>query len=100
MIYDDVVPVLENRALAGGHFLLSLHAPRQAEATRSGQFAMIRLLGRSDVVLRRPMSIYDVKPLGSADEVAAGTLQKLPGNVPVSVETDTAGSSQGLRGAT
>ena len=37
----------------------------QAQATRPGQFAMVRLLGRSDVLLRRPMSIYDVAP-GSA----------------------------------
>ena len=60
-MYDDVVAVTENRPLTGGHFLLSLEAPRQAQATRPGQFAMVRLLGRDDVLLRRPMSIYDVK---------------------------------------
>ena len=65
-MYDDVVAVVENRPLAGGHFLLSVHAPRQAQAMRPGQFAMVRLLGRSDVLLRRPMSIYDVQPAGSA----------------------------------
>ncbi len=58
---DRIVTVTENRPLSGGHFLLSVEAPEQAAATRSGQFAMIRLLGRSDVLLRRPMSIYDVK---------------------------------------
>lgn len=61
-MYDDIVAVTENRPLSGGHFLLSLHSPRQAQATRPGQFAMLRLLGRSDVLLRRPMSIYDTKP--------------------------------------
>jgi len=61
-ISDETVPVVENRPLTGGHFLLSVHSPRQAQATRPGQFAMVRLLGRSDVLLRRPMSIYDVKP--------------------------------------
>ncbi|MGH9403547.1 MAG: dihydroorotate dehydrogenase electron transfer subunit [Terriglobia bacterium] len=59
---DEIVVVTENRPLTGGHFLLSLQSPRQASATRPGQFAMVRLLGRSDVLLRRPMSIYDVKP--------------------------------------
>jgi dihydroorotate dehydrogenase electron transfer subunit len=59
-MYDDTVAVVENRPLTGGHFLLSLYSPRQAQATRPGQFAMVRLLGRSDVLLRRPMSIYDV----------------------------------------
>lgn len=59
-MYDEIVPVTENRPLTGGHFLLSVRAPRAARATRPGQFAMIQLLGRSDVLLRRPMSIYDV----------------------------------------
>ncbi len=65
LMYDETVAVVENRPLTGGHFLLSLQSPRQAQATRPGQFAMLRLLGRSDVLLRRPMSIYDVKPAGS-----------------------------------
>lgn len=62
MMCDETVAVVENRPLTGGHFLLSVHSPRQAQATRPGQFAMVRLLDRSDVLLRRPMSIYDVKP--------------------------------------
>src|SRR5512143_2027833 len=64
-MYDEIVAVVENRPLTGGHFLLSLHSPRQAQALRPGQFAMLRLLGRSDVLLRRPMSIYDLKPTKS-----------------------------------
>src|SRR5438477_4345684 len=62
MMYDDVVTVVENRPLTGGHYLLSVHSPRQARATRPGQFAMVRLPGGLDTLLRRPMSIYDVKP--------------------------------------
>ncbi len=58
----DIVAVVENRPLGGGHFLLDLYSPAQARATRPGQFAMVRLLGHSDVLLRRPMSIYDVVP--------------------------------------
>jgi dihydroorotate dehydrogenase electron transfer subunit len=61
-MYDEIVAVTENRPLTGGHFLLSVKSPRQAKAIRPGQFAMLRLLGRADVLLRRPMSIYDVKP--------------------------------------
>jgi dihydroorotate dehydrogenase electron transfer subunit len=61
-MYDEIVAVTENRPLTGGHFLLKVHSPRQAAATRPGQFAMIRILGRDDILLRRPMSIYDVKP--------------------------------------
>jgi len=72
LMYDDDVTVVENRPLTGGHFLLSVHSPRQAQATRPGQFAMLRLLGRSDVLLRRPMSIYDVKPSGDHVPGSAG----------------------------
>lgn len=61
-MYDDAVTVVENRPLTGGHYLLSVHSPRQARATRPGQFAMVRLPGGLDTLLRRPMSIYDVKP--------------------------------------
>jgi len=61
-MYDDIVTVAGNRPVSGGHLILTVRSPRQAEAARPGQFAMIRLLGHSDVLLRRPMSIYDVKP--------------------------------------
>ncbi|MGH9430688.1 MAG: dihydroorotate dehydrogenase electron transfer subunit [Terriglobia bacterium] len=59
---DTIAAVVENKPLTGGHFLISLHAPEQAQATRAGQFVMVRLLGRTDVILRRPMSVYDVRP--------------------------------------
>ena len=68
---NDIVDVVENRPLTGGHFLLNLLAPRQAEATRPGQFAMVRLLEHSDVLLRRPMSIFDVRPREAAGRTAA-----------------------------
>ena len=58
---DEVVTVTGNRPLGGNHFLLSVDSPRQAQTARPGQFAMLRMLGRSDVLLRRPMSIYDLK---------------------------------------
>src|SRR5579862_6030031 len=69
-MYDETVAVIENRPLTGGHFLLSLDAPRQAPTARPGQFAMIRILGRSDVLLRRPMSIFDLQ---SPHRVHSGT---------------------------
>lgn len=65
-MYDDIVEVVKNQPLRGGYFLLNLYSPRQAQATRPGQFVMVRLLRHKDVLLRRPMSIYDVKPDGSA----------------------------------
>ena len=67
-MYDEIVIVTENRPLSGSHFLLSVESPRQAQATRPGQFAMLRILGRSDVLLRRPMSIYDLQAKNSEGE--------------------------------
>ena len=61
-MYDEIAAVAGNQPLTGGHFILSVRSPRQAQEARPGQFAMIRLLGHSDVLLRRPMSIYDVRP--------------------------------------
>jgi len=69
---NDIVAVVENRPLTGGHFLLDLYSPRQAQATRPGQFAMVRLLEHADVLLRRPMSIYDAKPRQTAGQPPAG----------------------------
>jgi dihydroorotate dehydrogenase electron transfer subunit len=66
-MYDDIVTVAGNRPLTGGHFILTIHCPRQARTARPGQFAMIRLLARGDVLLRRPMSIYDVRPEPNQD---------------------------------
>jgi len=80
-MFDETVAVLENRSLTGGHFLLSLDAPRQAPEVRPGQFGMVRLLGRSDVLLRRPMSIFDVRAgggqLGSLPQALAPRIIQL-----------------------
>lgn len=51
---------------------MSVLSPRQAAATRPGQFAMLRLPRSSDVILRRPMSIYDVKPCPVGPNGSAG----------------------------
>jgi len=75
-MYDDTVSVVENQPLEGGHFLLNLYSPRQAQATRPGQFVMVRLLGHTDVLLRRPMSIYDIRPAGNVQN------QHEPGSSP------------------
>jgi dihydroorotate dehydrogenase electron transfer subunit len=57
---NEIVDVVGNRALTGGHFLFSVEAPQQAAQAQPGQFAMVHILGRSDVLLRRPLSIYDI----------------------------------------
>ena len=63
---DDVVEIVGNTPLPGGHFLLSLAAPEQAAAAQPGQFAMLQVLGHSDVLLRRPISIFNVTGAGGS----------------------------------
>lgn len=63
---DDVVKIVGNSPLPGGHFLLSVEAPQQASAAQPGQFAMLQVLGHSDVLLRRPISIFNVTAKGGA----------------------------------
>jgi dihydroorotate dehydrogenase electron transfer subunit len=72
---DETAAVIENRSLSGGHFLLSLDAPRQAPGVRPGQFVMLRVLGRSDVLLRRPMSVFDVQTNGGQPSASGHTLR-------------------------
>ena len=52
-------PVLLNRPLARGTYLIRLQAPPIAAAIRPGQFLMIRLPGKTDPLLGRPFALYD-----------------------------------------
>jgi dihydroorotate dehydrogenase electron transfer subunit len=49
--------VLSNREVRDGHFLMSLHLPSAFAAPLPGQFVMIRLKNRKDLLLSRPFSI-------------------------------------------
>src|SRR6186713_2122150 len=40
-------------------YLLRLRAPKIAESIAPGQFVMIRLAGLTDVLLGRPLALYD-----------------------------------------
>ena len=62
---DDIVTIAGNVPLTGGHFLLSVEAPQQAAEAQPGQFAMLQVLGHSDVLLRRPISIFNVTAKGA-----------------------------------
>jgi dihydroorotate dehydrogenase electron transfer subunit len=49
--------VLSNREVRDGHFLMSLRLPPEFASPLPGQFAMIRLKSRKDLLLGRPFSI-------------------------------------------
>jgi dihydroorotate dehydrogenase electron transfer subunit len=50
--------VLKNEARKGGYYLLELDAPQTVPQVMPGQFVHLRIPDRSDLVLRRPFSIF------------------------------------------
>lgn len=54
------VPIVDHRAIAKGTWRLRVECPSFAAAAVPGQFAMLRLPGRTDPLLGRPLAIYDV----------------------------------------
>lgn len=52
--------VLYNLPLGGDNFLLGVRSPRLAEASRAGQFVMLRTADSRDPLLRRPFSFYSL----------------------------------------
>ncbi|MGC9472510.1 MAG: dihydroorotate dehydrogenase electron transfer subunit [Bacteroidales bacterium] len=54
--------VIENRRLNGEYFVLVLSPGKEDPGFLPGNFAEFRIDGTPDVMLRRPISIYDVDP--------------------------------------
>jgi len=62
MPFDSPAPVLRHEALNRDHFLLTLESPAIARSAAAGQFVMLQTREGTDPLLRRPMSIYRVRP--------------------------------------
>lgn len=62
MPVDVDAVVVSNTPLASGYNVVALEAPAIAEAARPGQFVMVRVSGATDPLLRRPFSIFEVRP--------------------------------------
>ena len=53
--------VLSNREMMKGYLLMSLRLPRTFDEPLPGQFVMIHLRDRKDILLGRPFSIYGIQ---------------------------------------
>lgn len=51
--------IIENKELFPGYFKITVYAPELAKKVSSGQFFEIKVTDRFDIVLRRPLSIFD-----------------------------------------
>jgi dihydroorotate dehydrogenase electron transfer subunit len=52
-------PIVAHRQIADRTWRIRLDCPEIAVAARPGQFAMLRIPGRSDPLLARPLAVYD-----------------------------------------
>jgi dihydroorotate dehydrogenase electron transfer subunit len=59
--FDITSNIVTNDFVSKDIFLLSVHAPEIAKKARPGQFCMLKVNHRLDPLLRRPLSIHDVK---------------------------------------
>jgi dihydroorotate dehydrogenase electron transfer subunit len=66
--------IVDHRRIAEGTWRLRVDCPAIAAAAVPGQFAMVRLPGRTDPLLGRPLAIYDVfhGPDGSPQSIDFG----------------------------
>jgi dihydroorotate dehydrogenase electron transfer subunit len=60
MPVDVIAAVVSNARLTADYNVIALAAPEIARAARPGQFVMVRPSGRTDPLLRRPFSIFEV----------------------------------------
>jgi dihydroorotate dehydrogenase electron transfer subunit len=56
------ITIVDHRRIATGTWRIRVEWPAVAAAARPGQFAMIRIPGRTDPLLARPLAVYDVFP--------------------------------------
>lgn len=59
MIVCEAAPVIANPSLGGSLYKIKILAPAIAGAIRPGQFVMVRVRGRTDPLLARPLALYD-----------------------------------------
>jgi dihydroorotate dehydrogenase electron transfer subunit len=60
MPIDTDASVISNTVLSADYSVLALAAPEIAEQAAPGQFVMLKMGGRSDPLLRRPFSLFEV----------------------------------------
>jgi len=56
------VAVVDHRPIAEQTWRIRIESPAMAAAATPGQFAMVRMPGRTDPLLARPLAVYDVYP--------------------------------------
>jgi dihydroorotate dehydrogenase electron transfer subunit len=76
---DLDAPVIANARLSREYSVLSLAAPEVGRRTRPGQFVMVKPVGVTDPLLRRPFSVFEVLRNGAGAVTGVSILNKRAG---------------------
>lgn len=76
---DIDAPVIANARLSRDYSVLSLAAPEVGRRTQPGQFVMVKPVGVTDPLLRRPFSVFEILRNGSGDITGVSILNKRAG---------------------
>jgi dihydroorotate dehydrogenase electron transfer subunit len=76
---DIDAPVIANARLSRDYSVLSLAAPEVGRRTKPGQFVMVKPVGVTDPLLRRPFSVFEVLRNGAGDVTGVSILNKRAG---------------------
>jgi dihydroorotate dehydrogenase electron transfer subunit len=76
---DVDAPVIANARLSPEYSVLSLAAPEVGRRTRPGQFVMVKPVGVTDPLLRRPFSVFEVLRNAAGDVTGVSILNKRAG---------------------
>jgi dihydroorotate dehydrogenase electron transfer subunit len=76
---DIDATVIANARLSRDYSVLSLAAPEVGKRTRPGQFVMVKPVGVTDPLLRRPFSVFEVLRNDAGDVTGVSILNKRAG---------------------
>ncbi|HET9704452.1 MAG TPA: dihydroorotate dehydrogenase electron transfer subunit [Vicinamibacterales bacterium] len=76
---DVDAPVIANARLSRDYSVLSLAAPEVGRRTQPGQFVMVKPVGVSDPLLRRPFSVFEVLRDDAGEITGVSILNKRAG---------------------
>ena len=84
--------ILEQREVAPGIYRIRLACPELAARAIPGQFVMLRLAGRDDPLLARPLAVYDTFPAASTAPEGIDLMYAVHGRFTRSLCTEPVGT--------
>jgi dihydroorotate dehydrogenase electron transfer subunit len=76
---DVAAPVIANARLSRDYSVLSLAAPEVGRRTKPGQFVMVKPVGVTDPLLRRPFSVFEILRDSNGNITGVSILNKKAG---------------------